>query len=311
MSDNRIWAYLLPLSYNMGNDRPTTERDERTIYTPYLRFDESLWNDMLPKLVDAGVNMLVIDFCDGVKYRSHPEIALPDAWSPEKLRTGLDRIRSVGIEPIPKLNFSATHDVWLGKYSRMLSTAAYYTVVKDLIAEVIDLFDGPRFFHLGMDEETAEHQRHHAYAVMRQQELWWHDFNLMVEAVEKGGSRAWIWSDYIWRHPDEFSENMPKRVLQSNWYYGERFSDFQGSEETYVTAYDLLENHGFDQIPTGSNHSNAVNFTRTVAYCAEHIDPSRLLGFFMTVWRPTTEAYRAAHMEAIQLVADVCAGLGK
>ena len=38
----------------------------------------------------------------------------------------------------------------------------------DLIAEVSELFDGPRFFHIGMDEETFQHQRMYHYVVVRQ-----------------------------------------------------------------------------------------------------------------------------------------------
>lgn len=304
MSRDFVWAYLLPLSYNMANDRPTPERDERTIFKPYMHFDISLWNDMLPRLVDAGVTMLVIDLCDGVQYESHPEIGLPDAWPKDRLRAELGRIREAGMEPIPKLNFSATHDVWLGKYSRMLSTEPYYTVCRDLIGESLDLFDKPRFFHLGMDEETAHHQRHHAYAVMRQHELWWHDLGILTDAVEAGGARPWIWSDFLWHHEEEFLSNMPKSVMQSNWYYGEKFDEAEGSARKHVRAYNTLEEHGFDQIPTGSNHSNTVNFGRTVEYCRDRIAPERLHGFFMTVWRPTTEQYRQSHSEAIELVAD-------
>ena len=66
-------------------------------------------------------------------------------------------LRALGIEPLPKLNFSTCHDAWLGPYSRMVSTPAYYDVCRDLIDEVAELFGGPRFFHLGMDEETAQH----------------------------------------------------------------------------------------------------------------------------------------------------------
>jgi hypothetical protein len=41
---------------------------------------------------------------------------------------------------------------------------------------------------------------------------------------------------------------------------------------------------------------------RTVTYCAEHIDPQRLVGFLQTVWRPTLEACREQHMQALDLV---------
>ncbi len=294
------WAYLIHLSYNMWLDREAPELTWGSYLTaePYLRFDESLWNDLLPQMVDAGINMLVIDLGDGVKYESHPEIAVENAWSVAKLREELAKVRAMGIEPIPKLNFSATHDAWLGPYSRMVSTPAYYEVCKDLIQECIALFDNPPLFHIGMDEETAAHQAHQLYAVMRQYDLWWHDFMFFVEHVQKGGARAWIWSDYVWEHPEAFFERMPKSVLQSNWYYGGEF----GPDINYVKAYLDLEERAYDQMPTGSNWSTPDNFEGTVRFCGQHIASQRLLGFFQTVWRPTLEAVRDRHEQAIEQV---------
>jgi len=292
-----IRAYLAHLSYNMWSDREVPERDDYYSAKPYLRFDMDLWDDILHRMLEVGMNMVVIDLGDGVRYESHPEIAVRDAWTVEQLRGELARIRRMGLEPIPKLNFSACHDTWLGPYARCVSTDSYYAVCRDLIAEVIALFNGPRFFHLGMDEETARHQRHHEYVVIRQYDLWWHDLYFLVEQVEKGGVRPWVWSDYVWDHPDEFYAKMPKSVLQSNWYYGAEF----GEEVKYAKAYLGLEAHGYDQVPTGSNWTTPENMERTVAYCREHIAPERLLGFLQTVWRPTLEECRDQHMQALDL----------
>ena len=167
-----IWAYLLHLSYNMWSDRDVPERREHYSAKPYLRLDISLWNDILRRMADVGMNMVLIDLGDGVKYESHPEIAVRDAWTVNRLKDELSKIREMGLEPIPKLNFSACHDAWLGPYSRCVSTDTYYEVCRDLISEVIEIFDKPRFFHLGMDEETARHQRYYNYVMVRQYDLW-------------------------------------------------------------------------------------------------------------------------------------------
>ncbi len=295
-----IWANLLHLGYNMWSDRPV---EQWTVYheaQPYLRCDDSLWEDLLPAMVEAGFNMVVLDLGEGVRYESHPELAAENAWSVERLRAEVRRMRSLGLEPIPKLNFSTAHDVWLGEYARMVSTPPYYAVCKNLIAEVSALFDAPRFFHLGMDEETAEHQKHYTYAVMRQHDLWWHDLYFLVEQVERQGVRPWVWSDTMWHHRAAFLEKMPKSVLQSNWYYGTEFS----SEITYVRAYEELEEYGYDQIPTGSNWTTSENFGKTVTYCRQTIASERLLGFLQTPWKPTLEACRDHHLAAISQVAE-------
>jgi hypothetical protein len=298
-SSPMIWGSLLHLSYNMWSDRDAPEwKLDHVSARPYLRFDESLWNDLLPKMAEAGMNMVVIDLGDGVRYQSHPEIAVEGAWSPAKLREELAKIRQLGLEPIPKLNFSTCHDAWLGPYSRCVSTDTYYDVCRDLIAEVIDLFDQPRFFHLGMDEETAEHQRYYGYVVIRQYDLWWHDLAFYAAQVEKGGVRPWVWSDYVWHHPEAFYANMPLSILQSNWYYGTEF----GPDVVRTRTYPELEQYGYDQIPTFSNWSDPRNVLMTVQYCREHIASPRLKGFLQTIWKPTLEVCRERHEQAIDLV---------
>jgi hypothetical protein len=300
-----IWGNLLHLSMNMWSDRDVSswwkinEEDLHIVRAePYLRFETKLWDELLRNMVDVGMNMVVIDVGDAVKYESHPEISVRKAWTVSRMKRELTKIRKMGLEPIPKLNFSTCHDAWLGPYSRCVSTDTYYAVCRDLIAEVIDIFDKPRFFHLGMDEENAGLQKQYLYAVIRQHELWWHDLYFYINEVEKGGVRSWIWSDYIWGHPDIFFKKMPKSVVQSNWYYGTSFSKKINAVKTYLD----LEARGYDQIPTASNYGVPENFKKTVSYCKKRIAPERLLGFLQTPWRPTLETFRQDHLEAIELV---------
>ena len=299
-----IWAYLAHLSFNMWEEAEaplpegvTAGNLVRRKARPALSFDEGTWDALVSAFQENGINMVVLDLGNSVRYESHPEIAVHNAWSPARLRQELARLRALGIEPIPKLNFSTTHDEWLGPYARCVSTDAYYAVCRDLIAEVSVLFDRPRFFHLGMDEETAGHQRHALYAVMRQFDLWWHDLYFLQEQVERAGVRAWVWSDYLWHHPDEYLRKMPTSVLQSNWYYGTKFR----KTDTYVKAYLQLEERGYDQIPTGSTWSSDENFPNTVRYCARRISRERLLGFLQAPWYPT----RAEHRQVLLHAAEV------
>ena len=83
------------------------------------------WTGIVEHMAERGLNMAVIELAEGVMYESHPEIAVKGAWSVARLRGELARMRKLGIEPIPKLNFSATHDEWLGEYGRMVSTPEY------------------------------------------------------------------------------------------------------------------------------------------------------------------------------------------
>ncbi len=317
-----IWANLIHLSYNMWFDCPASafKTPSPGLVNPVLRFDDQLWHDLLDRMAAVGMTMVVLDLGDAVRYRSHPEIAVRNAWTPARLRQELARARALGIEVIPKLNFATSHDNWLGPYARMVSTEPYYRVCRDLIAEVCDLFDGPRFFHLGMDEETAVNQVYNRLAVIRQFDLFWHDLDLLFAAVRKGGARPWVWSDYQWYHPDDFFKHMPRTVLQSNWWYSglrpetilirsnpQVMDNGKGNitdplRLKPVKAYLELERHGYDQVPTGGTHARPGNLRNTVAFARRHIAPRRLFGFLQTTWMPTLEAYRDQHLKAIDLM---------
>src|SRR2546423_5797191 len=141
MPEPFIWSYLIHLSYNMWGDWKNPEvKSPFYAYQPFLRCNDNLWHELMPRLRDAGMNVLVIDVGDGVQFQSHPEIAVKNAWSRQRLRDELGKIRDLGMEPIPKLNFSTCHDQWLGVYARQVSTPPYYQVGNDLIAATIELF---------------------------------------------------------------------------------------------------------------------------------------------------------------------------
>ena len=83
------------------------------LWSDTIKTDDGVWRRVTSKLAECGGNMLVIDLGDAVRYHSHPEIAVGGAWSVRKLKNELARCRDLGLEVIPKLNFSACHDAWL------------------------------------------------------------------------------------------------------------------------------------------------------------------------------------------------------
>ena len=299
----QVFGELFHLSSNMWSDYregeyPTEliDKDKQNTKTKAWFRDElittdELWYDVTAKMKAAGMNMVVIDLGDGVVWPSHPEIAVRGAWSVEKLRRELDRVRAMGLEPIPKLNFSAAHDAWLHDYQRMVSTKPYYQVCADLIRDVAEIFDTPRFLHLGYDEETAGHQTWGCYGhiVVRAGSQWWKDFEFFRRETERNGMRAWIWSDYIWHHEKEFLDRMDRGVLQSNWYYYNSMTKPTNhpKPETclkWIACYEKLDKAGFDQIPCGSTCECDENIGEMVPWCRQHISKEGLKGFLMAPW---------------------------
>ncbi len=302
-----IHGLLLHLGYRMWSDHPEDNPD-------CLRFDEPVYRLVTDRMAAIGMNMVVIDIGEALAYPSHPELAVKGAWSPERLRREVERLRGMGIEPIPKLNFSACHDHWLGEYSRMLSTPEYYRVCADVIRDVADVFGAFRFFHIGYDEEAIREQPRQLYAAARQGELWWHDLEWLFDRVGETGARPWMWADSFWHHPEEFARRVPRSVLLSNWYYGRTFAEEgpfeRGYEKVRLLAYGRLDGLGYEQVPCATNWvpnyygtpRNLVNYPLTVGHCRRALSPSLLKGFLMAPWTSTQEKNRGTLMEALDLV---------
>lgn len=289
-------------------------RGKRSRYHSYLCCDDGVWKDAVDSSAEKGMNAILIDLGEGVEFPSHPELAVKGTWSVEKMQKELARIRSLGLEPLPKLNFSACHDSWLKEYHRMLSTKEYYQVVADVIRDTVELFDNPRYFHIGYDEEFAMAQFNTFFCVMRQGDLWWHDLNYTVGQVSKHGVRPIMWADAIWTGREEFIRRASRDILMSNWYYRNDFSEKKqqwdhefekrgGWGETFngLAGFLALENAGFDQLPCGSNWDCEENIGGLVKFCRERIDPGRLKGFLMAPWASTMPENRNKILRAIDL----------
>ncbi len=287
----KLWSILLHFGTNMWNEEGNNrlrEHEPDAVASSTLRFSRPLFREIAEHGKKVGMNAIILDIGEALQYASHPELAVNGSWTREEMEAELVFLRGLGYEVIPKLNFSACHDVWLGDYSRMLSTPIYYQVCADLIKEVCDIFK-PKYFHLGMDEETYGHQREYDYCVVRNRDLWWKDFYHLVDCVERENARPWIWSDYMWNHPETFLAKCPKSVIQSNWYYGLDFQKNGDDAKNILGCFEILDKHGFDQVPTGSNYGVPENMEGLTKFCADVISDERLMGFMQTPWVMTHE----------------------
>ena len=267
-----------------------------------LLFDETVWQEATKLAKKGGLNAVLIDLHEGLIYPSHPEIAVKGAWTPEKLTAELKRLREMGLEPLPKLNFSTTHAAWQGVWRRRTSSPAYYTFCADLIKDVCEIFETPRLFHLGMDEEWPSGQPDEPFVICRQGDLWFHDCKFLIDEVEKRGVRAWIWGDVFKNDPEGFKRNIPKSVLVSNWYYAELFDPEKFPPKFSARgywAYENLEKAGYDQLPTGSNWCGPRNMAMTVRHCLKTIAPERLTGFMSASWMKTVPEDKAKLLSSI------------
>ena len=301
-ASNEIRGVLLHMGMNMWGEwrapgEPVVEGKRYTRDEIY--FSEEIWKRTIDHAKKRNFNMVVMDLGEFIAYPSHPELAVNGSWSADRMRGEVKRLKDMGLEPIPKLNFSATHHMWLKSYGRMLSTAPYYSVCADVLRDVWEIFEHPRLIHLGFDEEKVDNQHKRLMVCVRQNEMWWHDLLWFVEKVEKLGSQAWIFSDYGWHHP-EFIHKCPKSVLQSNWYYNEDAQGYDISKmgdwfKTKLRLFADLDKAGFDQVPCPSNWmspklkasgrtDNSDCAREVVKYCRANIKQEHLKGFMMASW---------------------------
>jgi hypothetical protein len=275
--NDMMWAAMIHIGRNGWAEKNAAD---------HVRFDENLWRDVSVELKRKGANTVVFSLGEALAYPSHPELAVKGSWSPEKMKEEITRLRSMGFSVVPKLNFSTTHDLWLGEYGRMVSTKKYYEVCSDIIRDVVEIFGTPEFFHLGFDEEVPLYQQTYEMCVLRQGDLWWHDFLWFVKQVESHGVRAWTWSGE--KHdPDEFARKMPKSVLQSPWLY--MGLDNPKYNKQLIT-YHQLADRGYDMVPCGSNVYGVYgNFVQNALYCKEKFPKELIKGFVHAPWIEVTE----------------------
>ncbi len=295
-----MWGYLAHFGMKMW--------ESRLHYTD-LKVDDSMWKSLTERAAAIGVNTFVIDLGEGMVFPSHPELAVRGSWDPERMRDEIVRLRKIGMIAIPKLNFSSSHDQWLGPWRPYLSTPEYFKVCAEVIRDVAAVFDESPLFHLGYDEETFRIQNINKFKYMRLRsgDLWWRDFLWFVDEVQKYGMRPWIWSDACWYHKDEFLARMPRTVLQTNWYYSREFDLAKLPEKTRpeVDTYKTLEKARYDQMPCGSTYSCRENFANTIAHCRNIVKGDRLKGFLMAPWYyRTQEDKRGKIMESLDVMEE-------
>ena len=304
-----IWAYMIYLGNNMWNDPDSLTRFNKNDprYYTEMYTSRDAWRKITDYLAETGFNTLVIDLGEGLQYESHPEISCKGAWSKQEMAAEIARLKTKGITCVPKINFATTHDAWMGKYARMVSTPEYYQVVGDLIDEVCELFKPP-LIHLGFDEESRREihmQNEYGYSCYRLGELYKKDLNFCIDRAEKHGVRPWLWAGLSCFHMQDFLASTPKEAVISTYNYGEIRNMFLLPDYTqqHMQAFKVLSDNGYDQIPTCSTCYDYYSVDDTFWYTLENVDRKRLLGMFTTPWYRTGDEDIYTHFADAKLFA--------
>ncbi len=205
----KMWGLMTHLSFNQW--LPLKDKTEH---------NEQFWEEIISYSSEHGINTILLDVGDGVKYESHPEISLPDAWDAAKVKKELARLKELGIDVIPKVDFSTGHCFWMKEYRAMTSSKPYYEFAKDIIFELYEIFGQPEYIHIGMDEENEKFSSLSDLVVYRKGDLLINDLKYLIDTVNKTGAKPIIWHDPMIVNPDGFFESIsPDEVLIMPWWY--------------------------------------------------------------------------------------------
>lgn len=303
---DKMWAYMIQLGSNMwrkkgAKNHPSMEACyHETMYT-----EREVWNKVTEFLPQAGFNTLLIDVGEGVELDSHPELAIPGSWEKAEVKEEIQRLRELGLTPIPKLNFSAGHNAWLQDYAYMIGTDTYYKVTEEILEETIELFETPEFFHLGMDEETTSQAEFNPITVVRSPFKFVEDAQKLFKVCDRKGVRPWIWLDpaglQIFGGEEGFSHNVPKNALISNWFY---YDFTHAKHKDWIEIYKKIGEWGYDQIPTCSTWNNTMNCYQTMEYCKNQVNPDSIKGYLSAPWLFTTQKSQYGLMDGAWVFYD-------
>ena len=188
-------------------------------------FDLGLALEITEELARQQFTTLFIGVSDGVQYARHPELTRRYSVPMEQLATLAERARQLGLEVVPKLNFSRSaingHDHWMRapgeEWHVHFDDDYYWATAFECIDEVIAACQPSRCFHVGMDED---HERSYTQYVKA--------IRTLHAGLQQRRLRTVCWSDtaldyasgQIYREKSELAETqLPNDCIRLMWNY--------------------------------------------------------------------------------------------
>jgi hypothetical protein len=259
-------------------------------------FNLKIGLEVVDALAAVGMNMLAIDLDDGVEFKSHPELKRHYTVPMSHLEELVGHARSIGLEIVPKLNFSKgsqRHNDWFSPHHELPDNDEYYRLAFEVIDEVIDVCKPERYFFIGMDEDMQRSDAQYISVIKR----------LHSELTQRK-LKTIMWNDSVHlsgamiqcvRKTLAAEDAIARDVVQVVWDYG----------PTRRYALDRIQDmrkKGFETwIAPGTNPEHVRAWRQTVAAkdCA---------GLMMTMWQSVCDKTREAMLERIRTLGPICSG---
>jgi len=255
-------------------------------------FDLGVALEIVEAMSAVGMNALVVDCADGVRYRSHPELARHYSVPMRDLATLACSAAKHDIDLVPKLNFSKSgrnrHDEWLRPCAKPVSWLdgqdEYWKVAEDLVAELVGVLRPKRFFHAGMDEDHYRSLKQYARAI-----------RTLRKIVRKHHLRTVIWNDschfgdacLAQVHADKSraaEDLLPRDIVHVLWDY----------ERAHPAIVRRIAKKGFEVwAAPGASARKVRDWRRAVASCGGS-------GLLMTRWIQCDPANRGRLLDMVR-----------
>jgi hypothetical protein len=86
---NDNWCLILYLAGNCWNDSDTEAWCTGELFNTKLLTEKKAWREVVDMAAENGIDSLYINLANGIRYASHPEIAIEGAWEVEELKEEL------------------------------------------------------------------------------------------------------------------------------------------------------------------------------------------------------------------------------
>ncbi|MEX0777008.1 MAG: hypothetical protein WD042_14990 [Phycisphaeraceae bacterium] len=256
-------------------------------------FDLRVGLEVIDAMAQVRLNMLVIAFSDGVKYRRHPELARPYSAPMSTVRALVRRAAKHGIEVVPKLNFSQSgfhhHNEWFRPHHQLFDSPDYWRMGFEVIDEIIANVKPPRFFHIGMDEDHDRSYDQYVQAILT-----------LHKGLAKRQLRTVIWNDSanLWPcgmiHAEKSmlaEKKLPKSVVQVVWDYA----------QTKPKVIGRVARKGFELWVAPS-----PNIPGMMMEARRMMKPVGAKGILLTRWQPMTQATRDGWLNMLASAGPLC-----
>jgi hypothetical protein len=268
--------------------------------------------DLIDTIADAGFNMLVLQPGATMKFEKHPELARPGVLARRQMQRIVRHARDRSLEVVPVLQCMSHGSEILHAYPQYQSAGSdeiyaprqrgLFRLMFDLLDEMIEVFEGPRWLHIGHDEILNHYNRRYRTRVLRGDgaKQYAESVQRLHGHLAKYSIGTMMWADGLLDPaqfqdvcfyqtgtyggpPDHFEKAMdllPRDIVMCDWHY-------ELAREFPTLRY--LQNAGFQTMGCSGFPLNTALFSR---YALEHRTP-RFFGMMVTAWHALNRANAA------------------